>query len=634
MAKVCKKLLIFACLLLWSGANQALSAPPPTVPQMLQFEPRQKGVEITTPDVAAQSACKVELVKGQKLANGRSASGWALKDGQGQMLRRFFDSDGDGQIDVWSYFLNGEECYREVDSNLDGKVDQYRWLGSNGTKWGVSMNQDGRISNWKMISAEEVSQEIFQAVRTQDYSRLQALMITKADLEVLELPESEVSQIKAKMSEAPTKFQAAAAALIKLSEKTKWVHLETGVPQCIAADSIGSKADVIRHKHGTVLFSDGEKTDAIQTGEMILVGRAWRIIEGPTRGNSVSTVQTGPGGKAGIDIPEEIKEFVTELQKIDAELGPGAGADPAKAIRYNLARAGILEKIVTVLKNHPTRDDWMKQIADCYSTTAQHKDQGGYARLKAWKDMLVKQVPGSNIAGYFAYREMSAEYSLMLDGGGKRPDMSKLQEMWKEKLTKFVQDYATSEDAPDAWMQLGMVNEFIGKETEAKNCYANLPKFFPKNSLTPKAEGAIRRLNLEGNELELVSHTLGSKNPFDLSKTMKGKHVIVYYWASWNGQCAADFAKLKIMLAAYANKGLELVCVNLDNSEGEAIKYLQATPVPGTHLYQQGGLDSPLAISYGIMVLPNLFLVSPDGKVIVRNGQVATIEDDLKKLLK
>jgi thiol-disulfide isomerase/thioredoxin len=599
---------------------------------MLQFEPRQQGVEIARPESSEYSSCKVELVKGAKLANGRNASGWALKDAQGNLVRRFFDSDGDGQIDVWSYYQGGEECYREMDSNLDGKVDQYRWLGPNGTKWGVSLNQDGRISTWKQISAEEVSQEIFQAVRNQDFARLQALMITKTDLEALELPESEVAHIKTKMNDAGNKFQATASALIKLSDKTKWVHLEVGVPQCTAADTIGAKSDIIRHKHGTVLFSDGEKTDALQTGEMMLVGRAWRIIEGPTRGNSVATV-TGPGGKAGIDIPEEIKELVLELQKIDAEMGPGAGADPAKAVRYNLARAAVLEKIVLALKNNPTRDDWMKQIADCYSTTAQHKDKGGYGRLKAWKDLLVKDAPGANITAYFVYREMSAEYSLMLDEV-KNPDMAKLQEGWKAKLTKFVQDYATSEDAPDAWLQLGMVNEFIGKETEAKNCYANLPKHFPKNPMTPKAEGAIRRLNLEGNELELVSQTLGSKNPFDLSKVMRGKHVIVYYWASWNGQCAADFAKMKLLLATYASKGVELVCVNLDNAEGDAIKYLQNTPVPGTHLYQQGGLDSPPAVNYGIMVLPNLFLVAPDGKVIIRNGQVATLEDDLKKAIK
>ena len=56
------------------------------------------------------------------------------------------------------------------------------------------------------------------------------------------------------------------------------------------------------------------------------------------------------------------------------------------------------------------------------------------------------------------------------------------------------------------------------------------------------------------------------------------------------------------------------------------------TSVPGTHVYQQGGLDSPLAVNYGVMVLPNLFLVAPDGTVANRSVQMANLEDELKKV--
>lgn len=126
------------------------------------------------PSDAELASCTVELIKGQKLANGKFASGWALKDPQGRFLRRFYDSDGDNQIDVWAYYLNGEECYREIDSNLNGKVDQYRWLGSNGSKWGVDLNEDGVIDGWKVISPEELSQEVLAAVMARNYARLEA----------------------------------------------------------------------------------------------------------------------------------------------------------------------------------------------------------------------------------------------------------------------------------------------------------------------------------------------------------------------------------------------------------------------------------------------------------------------------
>jgi hypothetical protein len=77
-----------------------------------------------------------------------------------------------------------------------------------------------------------------------------------------------------------------------------------------------------------------------------------------------------------------------------------------------------------------------------------------------------------------------------------------------------------------------------------------------------------------------------------------------------------------------------LVCVNLDNTADEARKYLGSTSVPGTQLHQDGGLEGKLAIDYGIQALPTVFIVGKDGKVVSRNGQVANLEDEIKKLLK
>jgi thiol-disulfide isomerase/thioredoxin len=227
---------------------------------------------------------------------------------------------------------------------------------------------------------------------------------------------------------------------------------------------------------------------------------------------------------------------------------------------------------------------------------------------------------------------MSADYALKLTSVTPA-NMSKLQDEWKDRLAKFVQDFPNAEDTPDALMQVGMVNEFIGKETEAKNWYGEIVKNFPKSQQMPKADGAIRRLTCEGKVFDLVSKTLGTGNAFDV-KGLKGKNVVVYYWASWNTQCVADFAKLKQLFAIYGPKNVELVCVNFDNNAGDAIKFLQTTPVAGTHLYEAGGQDSPPAVNYGIMVLPHMFVLDTDGKVVSRSAQVATLEEELKKLVK
>ena len=104
------------CWLLVLSPVAALAQPSnlPAPSDLLKFRPTLPGVEYDTPaDPAAINACKVETV----VVQNRSI-GYALRDGQGKLLRRFVDNDGNGKMDQWSYYQDGFEVYRE--SDLDG----------------------------------------------------------------------------------------------------------------------------------------------------------------------------------------------------------------------------------------------------------------------------------------------------------------------------------------------------------------------------------------------------------------------------------------------------------------------------------------------------------------------------------
>ena len=65
-----------------------------------------------------------------------------VKNGAGQMLRIFVDTNADNTVDQWSYYKDGVEVYRDIDSNHNGKADQCRWLNTAGTRWGIDKNED------------------------------------------------------------------------------------------------------------------------------------------------------------------------------------------------------------------------------------------------------------------------------------------------------------------------------------------------------------------------------------------------------------------------------------------------------------------------------------------------------------
>jgi thiol-disulfide isomerase/thioredoxin len=612
------------CLYLGASWTSAWGAPPP-VSKMLEYKPRHE-IACTTPAEAQQADCKVELVKGA------AGSGWALKDGQGRLIRKFYSSNGTA-VDSYSYYRDGVEVYREIVSPGARSPDQFRWLNAGGAKWGVDEDRNGTIDTWKSISPEEVSQEILKALATRDLARLQALMLTDADLATLGVPNERAEAIRARRAGVKAKFEATIAKLTKLGEKAKWTHLETGVPQCLPAELTGAKADIIRHTRATVLFESGENNEWFQVGTMYLVGSAWKIIDAPTpgAGGETEVVEDGKGKGGtgvGIDDPKTLKlvEALTELDKKAVPVG-------AAAVAHHIERSDLLEKIVASAKAEQ-RDPWIRQLADSLSSAVQAgtaADAPAVARLDSLEKQLVKAMPASNLTAYVAFRRMQADYSVKLAKNEK--NFSKVQEDWLVTLAGFVKAYPKAEDTPDAMLQAGMVCEFLGKDADAKTWYTQLASAFKDKPQAVKAEGAIRRLSLEGDTMQVAAPLLkDSATPFDIA-SLKGKVVIVYYWASWNGQAVSDFAKLEAVAKANP-KDVEILSVNLDSSIDEAKAFVAKNSPVGTHLYQAGGLDSRPATQYGITVLPSLFLVGKDGKCVNKSAQLGMMDDEVKKLLK
>ncbi len=365
------------------GAASAWAGDAPPAQIMLRYKPSQDGVVYTIPKPEEEAGLKVESVNG--------GNGWMLKDAAGKPLRLFFNTNPTPTHnipDVWAYYKDGVEVYRESESetkNYVSKPDQFRWLNGGGMKWGVDEAKEGRIKHWKMISAEEVSQEVLQALANKDFARLQALMITDAEMAQLGLPADEAAHIRQLEKAAPEKFQKTVADLPKLaSGKPNWVHLETAAPECVPAEQIGGRADVLKYPHASVLFEVSGATDWVQTGELIQVGPAWRLIDAPTAG-AAAVADAGSGDPRDIGVggatDPKVMALVNELTELDKKAPePGTAPNPALA-KHHLARTDLLEKIATECKPEQ-REPWLRQMADSLSTAAQNGPAGDGAAMK------------------------------------------------------------------------------------------------------------------------------------------------------------------------------------------------------------------------------------------------------------
>ncbi len=597
----------------------------------LKQTPRQPGVNVSTPPAAG---CKVAPIPNGK-PDGKSM-GSLVSGPDGKPVRQFVSYD-DKNFNIIVYFVDGVEAYREVYPPDAKEPFQFRWVGPNGTKWGLDRNRDGTIDEWAVISPEEVSQEVARAVITNNPDAIKALLVTKENLSALGLPAAEVAKLQARTAGATKRVTDTAAAL-KLTDKAKWVHVEYGIPSAQPADSFGGREDYTAYKNGTVLVEDGGKGVALQTGELVQIGRSWKLVDGPAAG-AAPPPGHGGGNDGAAPVPEGIRPLVDQINALDQK-SPNPPTVAALA-EFNARRADLLEQINAKLPEEQ-KETWLKMLLDSHAAAAEGDKPGNkhLVRLKQFVDAYSPKAgnPGNPaVASYAAYRLLYAENGVAMTNMKDEKELGGIQQKWREGLEEFVKAFPQSADAPEALWRLAMAHEHSGSSTKegeakARPWFEALAKNHANTPQGVKGAGALKRFDSEGKPLELSGPILGTNQAFTAAQP--GKVVVVYYWASWSQSLPDDAKKLASLVKDYEKKGLAVVTVSLDHDAKQAADAVKSSGLPGTHLFAEGGLDrSPLAATYGVLAPPHVFVAGKDGKVVNRNAGVATLEDDLKKLL-
>lgn len=600
---------------------QSASGQPPalSIEAALRRQPKYPGLLISTPPMEQWKTCKVEPILNPK--DGRTPLGYIVRDSAGLPLRQFVSYDNQN-YNIVAYYHNGVEAFREVYPTRTTEPVQYRWLGPNGSKWGLDRNRDGVVDEWVVLSPEELSQELLQAILTRDARKAEALALSKANLEYLGMPTDKAAPLLERSARVGQRVLEAVEQL-KLSPQTRWGHLELGPPQTIPGDTWNLRDDWIVHKQALLLVYDGETARFLPLGEMVLVGRAWKLIDGPSFGQT-STASQGPV------ITDAIKDLVAQLHEIDQRT-PNPPTSETLA-SHNAQRVKVLEQILAKLPEGQQQEPWLRLLIDSLGGAAEgDKAEGAYlVRLRQLKERLIQT--SSPLAAHAAFRLLLTENSMALRNASPE-GFAAVQEKWRAALEEFVTTYPDSEDAPEAVLRLAMALEFTPQgESKAKEWYTMLTTRYRQHPHAIKAAGAIRRLESVGKPLTLTGSLLSNQQTFDTS-SLRDKAVIVYYTASWSSTLAEDARKLQSLLREYGPKGVELVVISVDDDAKAAAEALTTHKMPGIHLYAPGGLEkSPLANAYGILVVPHILVTDKKGIIINRAAQMVTLEEDLKKV--
>ena len=106
----------------------------------------------------------------------------------------------------------------------------------------------------------------------------------------------------------------------------------------------------------------------------------------------------------------------------------------------------------------------------------------------------------------------------------------------------------------------------------------------------------------------------------DLSK-LRGKVVLIDFWATWCPPCRDEVPNVVAAYTKYHAKGFEIVGISLDQDKDALLAFTKGNGMVWPQYFDGKGWANEISHGFGIDMIPAMWLLGKDGKVVTTNAR-------------
>jgi thiol-disulfide isomerase/thioredoxin len=189
--------------------------------------------------------------------------------------------------------------------------------------------------------------------------------------------------------------------------------------------------------------------------------------------------------------------------------------------------------------------------------------------------------------------------------------VSNATDMVVEGAWGLIKDYP---DRPNGYQTMMMAIEdyyFDGEPAKARALADELITSSAPETCKLWSKGFLNRLDSHGKPISLKFTAVDGRE-VDLAK-MKGKVVLVDFWATTCGPCVKELPRVKEASDKYHAQGFEVIGVSSDTDKEQLNKFLTEKGISWPQYYDGEGFNNKFSIEFGIDGIPHMFLVDKNG---------------------